>query len=755
MCQDRASLLMVIKRRDMSVLPSLFLNLTLLVSLSFLCGMAFTLERGKGQPWIQTVLSVLSSLLLVAFPGHTQSGYPLDLRFVPGALIALGFGPKYSAPVFGVLLLVGVAQDHSLISPAVVGAALSLVVSAFYLRRRRAMHWDIWEFVPFVLAASLPALLVPEQRSLLGGATLPLLIGNVLGVMAASWVLISRLRLIQLTWQLGDLAHTDTLTGLSNRRQYERDLRHLPINSHLLLLDLDHFKRVNDQYGHATGDEALSVIGALLGAIQTQNIQAYRIGGEEFALLIKSYLPKAAVHLSLDLLRRVREARILLQDDPEHNVQVARGTRPTLSLTCSIGLARLEDAHDQVGMFRRADAALYQSKYEGRDRLTVARPATGPINPAVTNLAPNNSTHIEVAAGQGGSHALWNALLDTLTELNEDRDLNLSDHQRLLESAVMAVPGAEAGTLSLLRRGQFEVMAQSGYSDALLGRLYKAADQRAWYGGSREDYLAGQPRLLAAPGIIQAGGQHMAVTDVRDIKANLTVPVVVDGHVAAQLNLDSRESSTAFGADSLALSGLFGRQLSTLLTAQKRRAERVSLEQALSGVQDLSRQLQQAGTPQVAYDMLVDQLHEALWVESVQLYSVGALGLELLAAAGTARLRQSNVMPGEGLCWRSVERQQMLNIPSVRCDMPGFSESLSGPQTLLLLPMRSPSSPEDANAGGEVWGLLATLRPVGRPFTASDEACCARFADLTSSALYRLEREGLESVTGLAAAWLR
>ncbi len=713
----------------MSVPLSLLLNLTLLVTLAFLCAMAFTLERGASRTVLHTVLGAVSSLVLMAFPGHTLAGTSLDLRFVPAALIMLGFGPRAAAPVFALLAVASMVQDRTWASPAALAALLGLGACWLLWRSRRSLRYGSWEVLAFGLTVSLPVLLT-GQRSLFGSA-LPLLLGNVLGFVAGHWVLSSRLRLIQLTWRLRDLAHTDPLTGLPNRRQYERDLRQLPVGGALLLLDLDHFKRVNDTYGHATGDAALVVVGAVLGAMQSDRAQPYRIGGEEFAVMVQPGPGSSAETLGRLLLGRVREARVAVQE------AAGQPSRPDLHLTCSVGLAWLEGDHDHVDMFRRADEALHESKQQGRDRLTVALAGGSPA-PAPT--APVPAGRIQLASGQGGSHALWNALLDTLLELNEDRDPGPQDYQRLLDAAVLAVPGAGAGSLNVLDRERFVVVAQSGFGEALIGHSMTVAGQRQWYGGLREDQVRGQPRLFTEADIRQADEANLMLRTAGHLRANICVPVVVDAQVLAYLNLDSLQRPDAFGPESLEMAGIFGRQLAALLTARKRRAERLALEHSLAGVQDMAGQLQQAETAQAALEVLVGELHAALWADSVQLYSVSALGLDTLAVAGSVPPAQISLRPGDGLCWSSVERLQFLNVPAARSDLPGYAESLTGPHTLLLLPLSSPAS-TTRPGGGEVWGLLAVVRPQSRPFLPRDEASCVRFAQMTERALQRLERE--------------
>jgi diguanylate cyclase (GGDEF)-like protein len=754
----------------MGFLSSLLSNLTLLITLAFLCGSAFRTERRESRLLLYVLLSLLSSLILMAFPWQTPGGHPLDLRFVPPMLLTLGAGPRYAFPVYAVLLALGWRADGPT-SPAVVASLLTFAFSGLLWYRGRGLRWSPAEILLLSVAATVPVLLLPTERSPLTGGWLPLLVGNVLGFAGAGWMLISRLRLIRLTWKLHDQAHTDPLTGLGNRRQYERDLRLAVAGSVLILLDLDHFKRVNDHHGHAAGDRALEVVGAMLALAQNDRIQAYRIGGEEFALLVQGHSDAAAEALGRQLLAQVREVRMVLPADSDatggpagrtaSGVAAPVGERPTFRLTCSAGLARLEGPQDYLGMFRRADEALYRSKQEGRDRLTIAEAqGTGQAGQAISGErqawpgGQNPTLHIQVGSARGGSHALWDALLETLQELSEDRALSAPDYLRLLHSAVLAVPGAGAGTLSLLDRGEYVVVAQSGFQDSVLGKTFGGAGQREWYGGQNSDALTGRPRLLNDLELVQADDQSLLACKVQDIRANICVPVVVDAAVAGYLNLDSLERSDAFGAESLDVARIFGSQLSALLTAEKRRTERRTLEQALTEVQGLAEQLQQAGTAQAALDVLVRQLQAALWADSVQLYSVSALGLDTLAVAGTLLAGQDSILPGHGLCWSSVERQQFLNVAAVRTDVPGFAESLFGPYALMVLPLQSPPlqsplSPDRRSAqqigGGEVWGLLAVVRPVARPFLAVDEACCARFAHLTERALHRLEQEHWEA----------
>jgi diguanylate cyclase (GGDEF)-like protein len=168
--------------------------------------------------------------------------------------------------------------------------------------------------------------------------------------------------------QLSRQAYVDALTGLANRHAETRHLARLrrrgPLD-HLgvLLLDVDHFKAVNDTFGHGVGDEVLRVIGALLQAAIRPSDLAVRLGGDEFMLLID--LPAGAdVPIpAQDIIRAV----IL-----HHWDDVAPGLRVSVSAGQAVGAAR-----DVDQLIRAADENLYRAKDAGRGR---AITADGPLS---------------------------------------------------------------------------------------------------------------------------------------------------------------------------------------------------------------------------------------------------------------------------------------------------------------------------------------------------------------------------------------
>ncbi len=180
------------------------------------------------------------------------------------------------------------------------------------------------------------------------------------------------------TQQLARLAHLDALTGIANRRSFdlrlgdevERAVRY----SHplaLLMIDIDHFKQVNDEFGHTTGDQVLAFFGKLLTA-QTRGCDLpYRYGGEEFAVLAPETESAPAVRLA----ERLRTAF------EERSVDASMAGRITLS----IGVAAtdlLTSAMTPSKLLRAADEALYAAKTGGRNRTRVHGQDEGAAEPA-------------------------------------------------------------------------------------------------------------------------------------------------------------------------------------------------------------------------------------------------------------------------------------------------------------------------------------------------------------------------------------
>lgn len=157
------------------------------------------------------------------------------------------------------------------------------------------------------------------------------------------------------------LARTDPLTGVENRRSFdealERELQRSRRGavSALAVLDVDHFKRINDQYGHAVGDEVLKAVADRLKRSARSHDVVARIGGEEFAALLVDVEPASVTDAGHRLLAAIR-----------NDVQTSAGP---LRVTASLGLAVASGSDTADELLRAADRRLYAAKLAGRDRM--------------------------------------------------------------------------------------------------------------------------------------------------------------------------------------------------------------------------------------------------------------------------------------------------------------------------------------------------------------------------------------------------
>lgn len=178
---------------------------------------------------------------------------------------------------------------------------------------------------------------------------------------------VSRLGMQSLNNQLEKISRVDGLTGLYNRRfweeqfvmEFKRDKRS-DSPSALIMIDIDHFKQVNDTYGHPAGDEVIKALAGIIKKATRETDVAGRYGGEEFAIMLPD-TPVANVEFVSERIRRLVEKCTVVYDEID------------ISFTISIGIAGFKQTHkDSTQWLDSADKALYQAKESGRNRVIVA-----------------------------------------------------------------------------------------------------------------------------------------------------------------------------------------------------------------------------------------------------------------------------------------------------------------------------------------------------------------------------------------------
>lgn len=168
---------------------------------------------------------------------------------------------------------------------------------------------------------------------------------------------------------LAEEAREDVLTGLSNRRAFDETLdgafarlRRLKDPVVLLSLDIDHFKKINDTYGHDVGDEVLRSVAQTLRGSTREVDRVFRVGGEEFAVLVAE-TNELGAQIAAERVRAAVAAKA---------VTTARGD---LQITTSVGVALATNTMRKDALLKAADTALYRAKSQGRNQVALASPA--------------------------------------------------------------------------------------------------------------------------------------------------------------------------------------------------------------------------------------------------------------------------------------------------------------------------------------------------------------------------------------------
>ena len=241
--------------------------------------------------------------------------------------------------------------------------AYPTVVALFFLLR----PLEALAFSVVTVAAVIPALVAEEATRVTTVVILSFVI--TLGDAAAFAALtVAQRRKLQA------MALIDPLTGTANRRAMDEVMPEIMATSRssdspasLLMLDVDYFKRINDEYGHAVGDRVLISVACCIGENTRPTDRLFRIGGEEFAVIVEN----GGVKLAQRLGEILREAVAVLA------IPATANSDRTLSVTISLGVAELLPDESADRWYKRADDALYAAKRSGRNRTSLADKAVG------------------------------------------------------------------------------------------------------------------------------------------------------------------------------------------------------------------------------------------------------------------------------------------------------------------------------------------------------------------------------------------
>ncbi|MCP3056745.1 GGDEF domain-containing protein [Aurantimonas marianensis] len=297
-------------------------------------------------------------------------GIMIDARIIVVALAGAFGGPLTAAITSAVagLYRVALGGAGTGIGLAILGfgAAAGLLWWAYWRRRG---HVSLPSLFLLGLTISCQALLLPllpiqASATTIGLAVVALMVSCALATLLLGALMQREDSLITRERTLLIDAYTDPLTGLANRRAFDRRLEEWttgpPRSFALMMIDVDHFKTINDRFGHDSGDRALAAVADVLKRLGNETDMVARYGGEEFAVLLWNCDLPTAMRRAEHLRRRVAAKRFAEIGD-------------AAPLTVSIGVGQTERCGGPGSIRRDADAALYRAKAAGRNCVVAAR----------------------------------------------------------------------------------------------------------------------------------------------------------------------------------------------------------------------------------------------------------------------------------------------------------------------------------------------------------------------------------------------
>lgn len=344
------------------ILTTLFLNFCVLATFSYLISLTYrSWPTERSGPWYLLRLAALAGvgILLMQFPATVAPGVVADLRAVPFVFALLRYGPGAAVAVGVPMVLYRLSLGGAGAQVTVISMCSMLLVGSVV---RRYITYDSLERLQprralgaliTLLPNGLGLLLLPGGWVLFQQAYLPVLGLCFVGGKVLAMIIANRAQHLQGMNRWQSQALMDTLTGLPNRRQFDQDLLSLSQNDAVLLIDIDHFKRVNDTHGHAGGDLVLREVAQTLQGQLRAHDHAYRIGGEEFAVILRAVSEEHGRGVA-ERLRRTVASRSLAG---EH-------------ITVSVGVSVMGSKSAQE-VLEQVDVALYRAKQRGRNRTCV------------------------------------------------------------------------------------------------------------------------------------------------------------------------------------------------------------------------------------------------------------------------------------------------------------------------------------------------------------------------------------------------
>ncbi|MGY0401967.1 diguanylate cyclase [Carnobacterium jeotgali] len=355
-----------------SIFLSIIANISILSTASYMFVKLIPKKRtytlNVKQHLMMLVVSSLTSFLLMLFAVDLPKGAIIDLRHIVLVLLVYYVGPTVAFPtaifisVLRLLLGVNTSSIRTAMMYVVLGLILPMVCKKLVKQVNNKYAVLLILNVICVISIALNSYFLYDNFLVYLLIYSSFFVLSSLVVILAITFIEDLLKSLSLYLDEKEQAKIDFLTGLYNKRAFTKKWQRIEVDetiatSALMLIDIDHFKGINDSYGHANGDFVLRQLATILKVGVADNELIYRVGGEEFCLILNDLSYAAQKNIAETIRFRVAHKEFLLEN----------GT--SIQLTVSIGLAASDQVKDMKKLYRLADQCLYMAKNQGRNKV--------------------------------------------------------------------------------------------------------------------------------------------------------------------------------------------------------------------------------------------------------------------------------------------------------------------------------------------------------------------------------------------------
>lgn len=354
------------------MIQSILSNLAIILMMHLVMSMLMSYKKQLSARfvYVATILLVSMSVISMFYLPIRFGGFLLDMRFIPLVFYGYFWGWKMALPPLLIAALWRFFMGGDGAIPGIIFGMVAPTLLALIFHHRSKIEGEYlhkillilacWFICDFPIVFFIPGGVEIFQR--IGLLRLTTFVGT--SIIWYSFIMLERQR-SSLNERLQKLAGEDPLTRLLNKRRFyevaKEKIESDGSMGFIAMMDIDHFKNLNDTYGHVVGDDILIKVGRVLKESEIEDVLVGRYGGEEFIIYLGNSNFESAARTLDEIRTKIRNIRLILENGK------------TIGITVSAGLAEIEkDAHI-LSTVDHADKLLYLAKKNGRDRVLTYR----------------------------------------------------------------------------------------------------------------------------------------------------------------------------------------------------------------------------------------------------------------------------------------------------------------------------------------------------------------------------------------------